>query len=108
MRRLGPKQLRDFVDDGGPALLLDVREPWEWNIGHIEGSINVPMQSVPDAVQGGRIADDGGDVVVICHHGARSLQVAHYLESVGFERVINLEGGIDAWSLEVDPATPRY
>lgn len=91
--------------DSGKLQLLDVREEWEFSICQIEGSRNVPMAQIPAAVQE---LDPGSPTVVICHHGTRSAQVADYLERCGFDKVINLEGGIDAWAREIDPSMPTY
>ncbi|MCG3203227.1 MAG: Sulfurtransferase [Gammaproteobacteria bacterium] len=91
--------------DSGTLQLLDVREEWEFSICQIEGSRNVPMAQIPAAVHD---LDPGSPTVVICHHGMRSAQVADYLERCGFDKVINLEGGIDAWAREVDPRMPVY
>ncbi|HEV7913362.1 MAG TPA: rhodanese-like domain-containing protein [Albitalea sp.] len=91
------------------TLLLDVREPWE--IEH--AAIRLPGVAVEN-IPMGRIAerlaelDPARPIVCICHHGVRSLQVVAFLTRQGFESVYNLAGGIDAWSLEVDPAVPRY
>ena len=86
-------------------VLLDVREPWEYDKAHIEGALLIPMREVP-----ARVAqiDEAKEVVAICHHGGRSMQVAMFLEKNGFKRVHNLVGGIDAWSRTVDPAVPLY
>jgi len=86
-------------------VLLDVREPWEYEKAHIEGTLLIPMREVP-----ARVAqiDEAKEVVAICHHGGRSMQVAMFLEKQGFKRVHNLVGGIDAWSRTVDPAVPLY
>ena len=86
-------------------VLLDVREPWEYEKARIDGATLVPMREVPS-----RIAqiDEDKEVVAICHHGGRSMQVAMFLEKQGFKRVHNLVGGIDAWSRTVDPAVPLY
>jgi rhodanese-related sulfurtransferase len=86
-------------------LLLDVREPWEFAIGHIAGSSNVPMHRVPQAMADW---DPRQAVVVICHHDIRSLQVGRFQENAGFAEVINLHGGIDAWSRDVDLDVPVY
>lgn len=88
-----------------PPLLLDVREPWEYELCHLPGSRLVPMRSVPDRI--GEL-DEEADIVVICHHGARSLQVAQFLERQGFDAIYNLSGGIDAWADDVDPAMGKY
>jgi len=85
--------------------VLDVREPWEHDKARIDGSTLIPMREIP-----ARVAElpDDRDIVVLCHHGARSLQVAAWLARNGLRRVHNLAGGIDAWSRTVDPAIPRY
>ena len=86
-------------------VLLDVREPYERELAVIEPSIHIPMQEVPE-----RLAEVPRDrtVVVYCHSGVRSSMVAGYLEQQGFRSVVNLGGGIDAWSRRVDPKVPRY
>lgn len=86
-------------------VLLDVREPWEYEKARIDGATLVPMREVPSRI--GQI-DEGKEVVAICHHGGRSMQVAMFLEKQGIKRVHNLVGGIDAWSRIVDPAIPLY
>lgn len=86
-------------------VLLDVREPWEYEHCHVEGSLHVPMQQVP--VRLDEIPHDK-PIVVMCHHGMRSLQVAHFLAAQGYTDVANLAGGIDAWSRTVDPTVPTY
>jgi rhodanese-related sulfurtransferase len=107
IQQISPQQLKDWLDDASkPApVLLDVREPWEFETCHLEKSLSMPMQTVP-----ARIAELSSDApcVVICHHGARSQQVAMFLERNGFSGLFNLQGGIDAWSRIVDPALPTY
>ncbi len=88
-----------------PPLLLDVREPWEYDTCRINGSQLMPMQSVPMRQEE---LDPEQAVVCICHHGARSMQVAAFLERAGFDNVINLAGGVDAWALQVDRSMPTY
>jgi rhodanese-related sulfurtransferase len=85
--------------------LLDVREPWEFDVCRIDGSQLVPMRSIPGSL--GEL-DRDREIVVICHHGIRSQQVALFLEHRGFLRVINLRGGVDAWAREVDPEMATY
>jgi len=85
-------------------LLLDVREPWEFERARIPGAQLVPMREVSARL--GEI-DDNREVVAICHHGGRSAQVALFLEKNGY-KVHNLVGGVDAWSRQVDPAVPLY
>ncbi len=97
------------TQDGVPPLLLDVREPPEWHAASVRPAgaelLQLPMQSIP-----ARLAELDPDrpVAVLCHHGGRSMQVAMFLAQHGFERVANVAGGIDAWSLDVDPSIPRY
>lgn len=105
IREIGPVELADRLRDTSPPLLLDVRETWELRLASLPGVLNIPMAQIPD-----RLDELNGDrdIIVICHHGARSFQVAVFLKRCGFETVINLTGGIDAWSREVDPGVPLY
>ncbi|HWD23560.1 MAG TPA: rhodanese-like domain-containing protein [Burkholderiales bacterium] len=107
MRQITPAQLAAWLAeaDREKPLLLDVREPWEYQAARIDGSQPVPMREIPARV--GEL-DSSRDLVAICHHGGRSMQVAMFLEKQGFTRVHNLVGGIDAWSRTVDPAVPLY
>jgi adenylyltransferase/sulfurtransferase len=94
-----------------PPRLIDVREAWEFTRAHIAGAELISMGSIPLAVQpGGALAAVARDtpLIIQCHHGGRSNQVAHFLAGQGFTQVMNFDGGIDAWSIEVDPAVPRY
>jgi rhodanese-related sulfurtransferase len=100
-----PKELRRRLDRDDRVSVLDVREPSEVAIAPFPGSINVPMGDIPSRI--GEL-DPDAEWVVVCHHGIRSAQVAIYLARNGFERVSNLRGGIEAWSLDVDPTVPRY
>jgi len=85
--------------------LLDVREPWEFQTCHLEGSLLIPMGRIP---AGRDELDPDRETVVICHHGIRSRQIAYYLERAGFTNVVNLTGGLDAWARDVDPEMPVY
>ena len=85
--------------------LLDVREPWEFEKCHLDGSVLVPMRQIPQAMQD---LDQDQEIVVICHHGIRSRAVAAYLANNDFSHVINLSGGIDEWAKRVDPTMPTY
>ncbi len=104
MRHVSAPELAALLERAAPRL-IDVREPWEFEICRIPGSINIPMGEVP-----GEFArfDADGDTVVICHHGIRSANVIRFLEQQGVESLINLDGGVDAWAREVDPAMPVY
>lgn len=92
------------------ALLLDVREPWEFALARIEHSVNIPMSTLVGRVEEVRALQEATDrpVVLICHHGVRSLQCAQFLAGHGLDHLINLRGGIDAWSARVDPSIPQY
>ncbi|MBF6570382.1 MAG: hypothetical protein IVW54_16055 [Candidatus Binataceae bacterium] len=100
-----PAELQARRLRGDHVAVLDVREPGEVAIAAMPGATHIPMNDIP-----ARIAelDREAEWVVVCHHGMRSAQVAMYLARMGFARVSNLTGGIDAWSLTVDPATARY
>jgi len=87
------------------VLLLDVREPYERELAKIDPSVHIPMSEIPERAE--ELPRDR-EIVVYCHGGARSAMVAGFLEAKGFARVANLTGGIDAWSLTVDPRVPRY
>jgi len=88
------------------ARLLDVREPWEFQTAHVEGSLPIPMNEVP--ARAAQELDPAERLVVLCHHGVRSMNVAVWLRRQGFAQAQSIRGGIDAWSLEVDAAVPRY
>jgi len=106
MRSVPPQGLREALQGVDPPLLLDVREPWEADIVRLPGSHLLPMSRLHPGVVDELPRER--DVVVICHHGIRSAQVARWLENAGLQRVINLTGGIDAWAREVDPDLPVY
>lgn len=89
-----------------PPLLLDVREKWEFETAHIDNSLLMPMGDVPSRAHAE--LDPDGPIVVLCHHGARSLNVTMWLRAQGFERVQSLAGGIDNWSSSIDSTIPRY
>ncbi len=88
------------------ARLIDVREPWEFETARIDGSVLMPMGDVPGRAH--QELDPDERLVVVCHHGQRSLNVTVWLRNQGFENVQSLRGGIDAWSAEVDSSIPRY
>jgi rhodanese-related sulfurtransferase len=90
----------------GHARLIDVREPWEFETARIANSMLIPMGDVPARAH--QELDPDERLVVLCHHGMRSMNVTVWLRNQGFEQAQSLRGGIDAWSAEVDPAVPRY
>lgn len=112
MQQLPPSAVQRLVQSSAPErrpVLLDVREPWEFQQAAVRlagaDTLHIPMREIPS-----RLAeiDPARTIVCVCHHGGRSLQVAHFLVQRGYIDVINLQGGIDAWSREVDPSVPRY
>jgi len=107
MKQISPAELATWLADSArdKPVLLDVREPWEYERAHIEGAQLVPMSELPRRLDE---IDPDKDVVAICHHGGRSLQVAIFLEKNGYSKIHNLAGGVDAWSRTVDPAIPLY
>ena len=106
MREMTPEQCSTYLEQTqNPPLLLDVREAWEYNIVHLEHSMLIPMRQVPMALDS---LDRNREVIVICHHGIRSRQVALFLEQQGFANVVNLWGGLDAWARSVDPGLATY
>ena len=99
-----PRALKSRLDAGERPVLLDVREPWEFELARLEGSVLISLSQLE-----GRFTqlDPDAETVVICHHGNRSSYVTMALQRVGFEKVLNLEGGLDAYS-SVDESVPRY
>jgi rhodanese-related sulfurtransferase len=92
--------------EAGKAKLIDVREPWEYETAKVNGSLLMPMGDVPSRAHQELDPDDR--LLVLCHHGARSLSVTNWLRQQGFEASQSIAGGIDAWSCEVDALIPRY
>ena len=103
-----PRELDQRLKGGDRIIILDVREPEEVAVARLAGSVAVPMGSVPGELQKIEGFSDQGDVAVLCHHGVRSLNVAIWLQQHGVENCFSVAGGIDRWSLEIDPAVPRY
>jgi rhodanese-related sulfurtransferase len=101
-----PELASRIADASRPApLLLDVREPWEFEKCSIADSVPIAMNTIPARMQE---LDPEAEIICICHHGARSMQVAAFLERQGFANVTNLTGGIHAWAQQVDPAMATY
>lgn len=105
MKELSAKDAAALLAGPNPPVLLDVREPWEIDTAAVAGATCIPMGQVPTRL--GEL-DKDRPVLVMCHHGRRSAQVGLLLERSGFREVINLGGGIDAWSDQVDPGVARY
>ncbi len=98
-------ELKNRLAEGDDLYLLDVREPQEFQYARIDGSTLIPLQQIPQRFSE---LDPARVIVVICHHGMRSMQAAHFLAQQGFANIANLTGGIDAWSLTCDSSVPRY
>lgn len=105
MKQMSVKALQQRREAGEQIVLLDVREQNEVDYCRIAGAIHIPMNQVPARMNELNPQDT---IVVHCHKGGRSMQVCHFLESRGYKDVSNLEGGITAWSLQIDPTVPRY
>ena len=103
--QIDPKEVKQKIDRGEKFVLLDVREPWEHEICRIGGSVLIPMQELPMRAAS---LEEGGDVVIYCHSGIRSLNAAAWLRAQGIESARSMAGGIDRWSVEIDPAVRRY
>jgi rhodanese-related sulfurtransferase len=99
-----PRELKKVLESKVPLTLLDVREEAEYEIANIGGKL-IPLSRLSASLHE---LDKDIPIVVICHHGIRSANAQSYLISLEFSNVINLEGGIDRWSLDVEPALPRY
>lgn len=102
-----PRQVKVMIDQNDPLVLIDCRTPQEYSVARIQGSLLVPLHEL-----GSRLEElreyEGQRVVVHCHHGGRSLQMAAVLRRQGLGHVYSMAGGIDLWSLDIDPAVPRY
>jgi rhodanese-related sulfurtransferase len=105
VREISVAEFKALRDEARDYVLLDVREPSEIELAQIPGSLNIPLAQVA-----GRLADvpRDRDLVVMCHGGVRSARAVKYLEQNGYDRAFNLDGGIDAWSREIDPEVPTY
>ncbi|MDT8281668.1 MAG: rhodanese-like domain-containing protein [Gammaproteobacteria bacterium] len=106
MREFSAPELKTYLESCAEApLLLDVRQPWEFDICKINNSELIPMAQIPDKIE---TLDPTRETVVICHHGIRSRRVGFYLEQAGFNNIINLSGGVAQWAQTVDPQMPTY
>jgi rhodanese-related sulfurtransferase len=105
---VSPQEVKQRIDAGEKLHLIDVREPHEYAQARIEGSELIPMRSVPAALQSLDARADEAPLIVYCHHGVRSLNVVNWLREQGIESCSSMAGGIDAWSLIIDPSVPRY
>jgi rhodanese-related sulfurtransferase len=99
-------QVKALQKSGAGFLLLDVREPWEFETARIEGAKNLPMGDIPSRAN--QELDPEAHIVVVCHHGVRSLTVTNWLRQQGFEKAQSMRGGVDGWARTVDPKVPLY
>ncbi len=102
---ISPRELAEKIKNGEKVNLIDVRELVEYEIARIEGARLLPLSRFREWID---TLKPVGETIIMCHHGVRSGQVCAYLTQNGFEKVFNLEGGIDSWSLDVDGEVPRY
>jgi rhodanese-related sulfurtransferase len=105
VKKLSATKLKNKIEQEEKLFLLDVREPNEYEYGHIANSILIPLNQIPNRLSE---LDPEQEIVIICHHGMRSQQAANYLAQSGFKNISNLTGGIDAWSCNCDSSVRRY
>ena len=105
---IAPADVKRKLDAGEKLHLIDVREPNEFALAHIEGSELIPMRQIPAELQALEARADEAPLIVFCHHGVRSLNVVNWLRQQGLDACQSMAGGIDAWSLSIDPSVPRY
>jgi rhodanese-related sulfurtransferase len=103
---ISAERVKTMLKHGEKFTLLDVRDPWEQAKASLEGSQSIPMGDVP--MRAHQELDPEDHIVVVCHHGVRSLSVTNWLRQQGFERVQSMRGGIDGWARTVDPKVPLY
>ena len=103
---ISPEELKPLLDVESDVVVLDVREPWELELAELQGSKHIPMGDVPARFN--QELDPEDHIVVVCHHGVRSMNVTAWLRQQGFENVQSLRGGIDRWAREIDPKVPIY
>ena len=100
-------ELKQRLDQGAPLTLVDVREPFEWEIANL-GAYGAKLMPLGEFAESARTLDPADEIVVYCHSGGRSAAAVNYLREAGFDRVRNLAGGIHAWSQRIDPSVPTY
>ena len=103
-----PAALQQRLAAGEKLFLIDVREPYEHHLSRLEGSELIPMDRIPTQFKHLEELAEQATLIMYCHHGIRSARVVDWLRGQGIASCQNLAGGIDRWSLEVDPSTPRY
>jgi rhodanese-related sulfurtransferase len=103
---IAPEELKTLLESNSDIVVLDCREPWEFGTASIAGSKHIPMNDIPARFN--EELDPEKHIVVICHHGVRSMNVTAWLRQQGFEKVQSLRGGIDRWARQVDLKVPVY
>jgi rhodanese-related sulfurtransferase len=103
-----PREVQQRLDSGQRLFLIDVRQPEEHQIARIIGAELIPMNTIPAGLPALEAKSDEGTLIVFCHHGMRSLNVVNWLRGQGITACQSISGGIDRWSVEVDPSVPRY
>ena len=101
-----PEELKSLRDSGNGVVVLDVREPWEYQAAKIADSKHIAMGDIPARFN--QELDPEDRIVVVCHHGVRSMNVTAWLRQQGFEKVQSLQGGIDRWARQIDSSVPIY
>jgi rhodanese-related sulfurtransferase len=105
---ISPLDLKRRMDAGEPVRLIDCREPHEYALARIEGAELIPMRAIPGELPRLESLAEEAPLVVYCHHGVRSLRVVEWLRGHGVDACQSMSGGIEAWSMRIDPAVPRY
>jgi rhodanese-related sulfurtransferase len=105
---ISPQDVQHRLQSGDKLALIDVREPGEFQIARIAGAELIPMRTVPAELSRLDAQSGHSPLIVLCHHGVRSLHVVHWLREHGVPACQSMAGGIDRWSLEIDPSIPRY
>jgi adenylyltransferase/sulfurtransferase len=100
-----PEEAKQKLENGGQVTLLDVREPWEYDLARIEGAKLIPLGEIQQRMNE---LDPESEIIVYCHLGVRSFHATMFLRQRGFAKAQNLAGGIDGWSVRIDPSVPRY
>jgi rhodanese-related sulfurtransferase len=105
IQNIAPQTFVALRDTAQPPLLIDVREPWEFEIARIDGAQLMPLDQIYEWAAG---LDKDAPYVMVCHHGSRSAMACQMMSSLGFKNIQNLDGGVDAWAYAVDPSIGRY
>jgi rhodanese-related sulfurtransferase len=101
------REAKRLLESPQPPRLIDVREADEWKICHVPGAEHLPLSQWPELAQQ-KLSDVAEPLLILCHHGTRSAHAVEFLRRRGFANVTNVAGGIDAWSVEIDPMLARY